>query len=104
MPILATKLRNAIKRLPFGDKCVFTLKNIIINGEKRGCSGFVSLGNRHVYVSTEECAYSPFSDTCMYRVATDTKDFSGKGGYNQWCIANPDVLAQCIMRCFERRP
>jgi hypothetical protein len=54
------------------------LKNIAINGDKRGCSGFISLHGVHVYVNTE-----PFGSLgYMYRTAAHTKDYHG--GANRW--------------------
>lgn len=73
MIILSTRLRN---RFTNGES--FHLRNIIINGDKRGCSGFVTLGNNVVYVNTEHCGTLGY----MYRVAKHTKDYSG--GVNQW--------------------
>lgn len=73
MLILSTKLKN---RFPKTD--TFQLKNISINGDKRGCSGFIQRGNNIVYVNTEQC----FGLGYMYRTAKHLKDYSG--GQNQW--------------------
>jgi len=62
--ILATKLKNR-----FSPAHAVALKNIAINGDKRGCSGFVSLHGVHVYVNTE--------GVLMYRTAAHTKDYHG---------------------------
>lgn len=69
--ILSTKLKNR-----FLSTHNVALKNIIINGEKRGCSGFISRGDRIVYVNTEWCG------GYMYRTAKHLKDYTG--GVNQW--------------------
>jgi len=73
MLILSTKLKNQ-----FSPSCNITLKNISVNGNKRGCSGFISLGDAIVYVNTEPCG----SLGLMYRTAKHTKDYTG--GINQW--------------------
>jgi len=71
--ILATKLRNR-----FLSTHTVTLKNISVNGDKRGCSGFIARGDRIVYVNTE-----PFGSLgYMYRTAKHFKDYSG--GVNKW--------------------
>jgi hypothetical protein len=62
--ILATKLKNR-----FSPAHQVALKNIAINGDKRGCSGFVSLHGVHVYVNTE--------GVLMYRTAQHLKDYTG---------------------------
>jgi hypothetical protein len=73
MLILSTKLKNQ-----FSPSCTVTLKNISVNGNKQGCSGFVSLGDAIVYVNTEPCG----SLGLMYRTAKHLKDYTG--GVNQW--------------------
>lgn len=66
--ILSTKLRNQ-----FSSDYTVSLKNIIINGDKRGCSGFIALGGRIVYVNTEQC----FNLGFMYRTAKHMRDYTG---------------------------
>ena len=59
MLILTTKLKNALNKQGGEMPLQFTLKNITINGEKRGCSGFVRnlANNTVVYINTERvCA------------------------------------------------
>lgn len=73
MIILSTKLKNK-----FTEKHTVSLKNININGNKRGCSGFISLGNVIVYVNTEKFGSLGY----MYRIAKHMKDYTG--GVNQW--------------------
>ena len=73
MPILSTKLKNR-----FSPSYTVSLKNISVNGDKLGCSGFISLGDSIVYVNTEPCG----SLGLMYRTAQHTKDYTG--GVNQW--------------------
>lgn len=84
MSILSTKLRNEIKKSAPGRNYTFLLKNIRINGEARGCSGFIINEDNGlvVYVSTESI---PWNDDLrfMYRYARTTKDYTGS--HNRWC-------------------
>jgi hypothetical protein len=73
MLILCTKLKNR-----FSPEYVVNLKNIRVNDDKRGCSGFISLGDRVVYVNTEPCG----SLGHMYRTAQNVRDYTG--GVNRW--------------------
>lgn len=75
MPYLATKLRNRLVALD--PSLNVQLKNIKVNGDTRGCSGFISKEDRIVYVNTEESVYSPFRGKSLYRVARHMKDYSG---------------------------
>jgi len=73
MLILSTKLKNR-----FTPAHAVALKNIRVNADKRGCSGFISLDGAHVYVNTEPCGNLGL----MYRTAKHTKDWTG--GPNRW--------------------
>lgn len=87
---LATKLRNDIARANPGMNLQYHLRNIIINGSKRGCSGFVVNADNGmcVYVNTEKLSYHPWGELVMYRYAKDTHDYSsnclGVRGRNRW--------------------
>ena len=70
--ILATKLKNR-----FLSTHTVALKNISVNGDKRGCSGFIARGDRIVYVNTEV-----LGGRYMYRTAKHMKDYTG--GVNQF--------------------
>lgn len=72
MLILSTKLKNR-----FSSVRQVHLKNIAVNGDKRGCSGFISLGERIVYVNTEV-----LGGGYLYRTAQHLKDYTG--GVNRW--------------------
>lgn len=85
MPILSTKLKNALP-----STYTVALRNIIINGDKRGCSGFVSYGDKTVYINTEPCG----SLGLMYRTAKNGKDYTG--GVNQWA-KNIDALVSGVV-------
>ena len=76
-PILMTKVKNALAKT--GKDLEFVLQNININGEKRGCSGFIvnKANNTVVYINTERV-----QNRLMYRYADNTKDF--RGYHNRW--------------------
>lgn len=67
MLLLSTKLKNNLDK-----RYTVALRNISINGNKRGCSGFVSLNDNHVYVDTENTAVG-----YLYRTAQHNKDYTG---------------------------
>lgn len=64
-------------------------KNILINGQKRGCSGFIvnKTNNKICYLTTEPYFKSGLfgreRNEIMYRTAEHIKDY--QGGLNQWC-------------------
>ena len=92
MLILSTKLKN---RFPHADHVA--LKNISVNGDKRGCSGFIQANGKTVYVNTE-----PFSSLgYMYRTADNTKDYVG--GINRWA-KDIDSLVAGINKLLEIDP
>lgn len=72
--ILKTKVRNAISKKVDAE---FSLSNITINGQKRGCAGFVRNKDNGVvvYISTEPSCL----DECglLHRYAKDTHDYRG---------------------------
>lgn len=70
--ILATKLKNQ-----FTGATVCALKNIAVNGDKRGCSGFITRGDAIVYVNTEV-----LGGGYLYRTAAHMKDYTG--GVNRY--------------------
>lgn len=71
MLILMTKFKNAMQK---NGNFEYKIRNININGTKRGCSGFVTNPANHVtvYFTTDE---SLPANMCRY--ARDTKDFVG---------------------------
>ena len=94
--LLSTKLKNLITKAS-KDKDMdleFHLKNILVNGQKRGCSGFVrnKKNGLIVYVDTERSVLSSLKNY-MYRYADDVKDFTGYR--NRWCDT-PEQLAANI--------
>ena len=72
MLILSTKLKNQ-----FTGATTCALKNISVNGDKRGCSGFIARGDAIVYVNTEV-----LGGGYLYRTAAHMKDYSG--GVNRY--------------------
>ena len=101
MLILSTKLKNAINAHSNGMDLTFTLKNISINGEKRGCSGFIrnNANGSVVYVNTET---TPRADLrYMYRYANHEQDYNGY--HNRWA-KTIDELASAICTCLHKTP
>lgn len=99
--LLKTKLNNQIKKLDPNVQMI-NVKNIVINGVKRGCSGFCVKGNNTVYFTTEVLPMFGQKDSVMWRYAKDTKDYSStriKNGQNRWC--EPDKLAQQIVKALQ---
>ena len=72
--ILGRKLRNAIEKPIQGME--YHLHTINVNGDKRGCSGFIRNPNNNaiVYVNTE---ISTYVLRYMYRYADNLKDYTG---------------------------
>jgi hypothetical protein len=82
---------------PYSNLIVET-KNIRINRQLRGCSGFIQNKDNEkiVYLTTEPISYTGNTEAfqgnglygdnnkaCMYRTAKTMKDYTG--GINQWC-------------------
>ena len=76
MTLLATKIKNRILK---EGNYVVELKNIIINGRKVGCSGFISnpKNNTVVYINTEKSVFAPLADKNLIRYAVNNKDYKG---------------------------
>jgi len=72
MLILSTKLKNR-----FSPVHNVALKNIRVNDDKRGCSGFIQHGDAIVYVNTEV-----LGGGYLYRTAAHMKDYTG--GVNRY--------------------
>lgn len=101
--ILAVKLKNAIKKEAANNnmELVSSLKNIIINGEKRGCSGFVrNVKNGSViYVDTEKPVLSNLH--YMYRYAEDEHDY--RGYRNRWADTFEELVKD-VCKCLTMTP
>lgn len=76
-----TKLKNALKKID--PDLVFDLRNIRINGQLQGCSGFVTdpSTDKIVYASTD-CNHGSSLDHAYIRNAAHTKDC--RGGRNRF--------------------
>ena len=74
-------LRNRVNKL--GNFNIH-LKNIRVNGNLRGCSGFIEnpATGKIVYITTEPSIVHNLSTKVMYRTAKHLKDYTG--GQNQW--------------------
>lgn len=93
MLLLSTKLKNRIRKAP-GD-FTFFLKNVEINGVKRGCSGFIrnNRNRSYVYVNTERSAYDGVPNY-MYRYADNEKDYTGY--CNRWADTLEELASNII--------
>ncbi len=87
--LLATKFKNEIKKATGIDNLEFRLKNISVNGQKRGCSGFIynPLLDVYVYVNTEPSCYQNLT-ICRY--AKDFKDYTGETNNN--CRSEEELI------------
>lgn len=74
-PLLALKLKRELLALNAG--LTVQLKNVAVNGEKMGCSGFVTDPGtgRIIYINTDHNHGT--SRQALFRVARHEKDFSG---------------------------
>lgn len=90
-PLLATKLKNQL--LAINPELTVQLKNISINGDKQGCSGFVTdpTSDKIAYLNTEHNHHT--GAPLLYREAAHLKDFTG--GRNRH--ADYDELAEKVV-------
>lgn len=88
-PILSTKLKNRLLNL--NPNLTVALKNVRINGEAMGCTGFVTdnASGKVVYISTDHNHFT--STQALYRTAQHTEDYTG--GRNQYCTYDTDEVA-----------
>ena len=102
--ILAVKLKNALKKAnnKYNYPLKIEIKNILINGQKRGCSGFVTNTNNGscVYVNTEPVSYGQLG--IMYRYANNNKDYAGY--HNRWVENKVDSLAKNVIELLKETP
>lgn len=99
-PILSVKLKNMMTAAAPNMDLYFYLKNISINGDKRGCSGFIKNreNNSVVYVSTEVIS---LTSGFLYRYADDTNDYHG---YHNRYAKTTDELCQSIKKMLQTTP
>lgn len=101
----AQHVKKMLTGLPFEP---VNLKNININGQIRGCSGFLknTETDRLCYITTESffdrgrgCGlFGDPNNAVMMRTAKHEKDFSG--GHNQWCAVEdiPEMFCRLTKR------
>lgn len=78
---LALKMKNEL--LALNPKLKVELKNVTVNGNKLGCSGFITdlETGRIVYVNSDNNHGT--NRTAYYRAARHTKDFTGGLNHSQ---------------------
>lgn len=84
-----TKVKNALRHER--PDLVPTLRNVRVNEQLRGCSGFISdpATGKVVYINTE----TGISHKALYRTAEHTRDF--RGGQNQFCLPS-DIVEHAV--------
>lgn len=93
--LLKTRCKNLIQeesKAPLE----FHLSDIVVNGSKRGCSGFVRNPETGliIYLNTEHSCYAPLSDKFLYRYASSLNDYTGD--VNQWANSEEDLAKQVV--------
>lgn len=104
--ITSVQLRRAMNKLGTYE---YKLSNININGAIRGCSGFISEGNRVAYINTERVCYSPLNNKILYRLAESVGDYGGGRTIgntiyrNRWTNHyNVGELAECVKELLDK--
>ena len=94
--IMSVKLKNAINKA-YGKPLEFKLSNISVNGDKRGCSGFVKNPENGVvvYVNTEKSVLKSLG--YLVRYARDFKDYTGTRNRNDHFSLEDIVEEVCEM-------
>lgn len=98
--LLSAKLRNMIiNRNKWNEQLnlEFHLSNVIVNGVKHGCSGFIvnKDNNLCVYVNTEKSVYGSLSNKIQYRYAKNTKDYNNLNCRIMFCSV--DNIAEEVL-------
>lgn len=101
-PISTRQLKAMLKDFPFEVKT----KDITINGQRRGCSGFIknTTTNNSCYITTETLFGSPIyvglygdkNKTIMMRSVGATMDF--RGGINQWLPPTKQAIVDMAIK------
>lgn len=96
--LLATKLKNAIKRETPEANIEFVLHNINVNGKKLGCSGFVvnKDNGKVMYVTTDTPKWLCY----MYRRAKSTSDYIG--GFNRYASTEAELVKGVVAGLMEK--
>lgn len=98
-PLLAVKLRNQLRKLD--PTLEVELKNINVNGMKRGCSGYITdpRTGRVIYVDTEALLL-PILGGAMWRaVAVKGRSYTPGGSWNYY--SKEERLAHDILEAFK---
>lgn len=102
--LLKTKFVNQLTRLIDKNDLRITVKNILINGSRRGCSGHITYlpTGRCVYIDTESALTMP--GKLLYRYAMDEKDFSSNRPGHSFpnLYTSEDNLAESVARLLLR--
>ena len=82
--LLKIKFCNQLKAIIPEKYLDITVKNILANGTRRGCSGHVTFipTGRCVYINTRDSVYE--RGRCLYRYAQDKTDFSSNKPGHQY--------------------
>lgn len=101
--ILSTKLKNAIvkKAGSRAKNLTFSLKNISINGNKRGCYGFIKneKNGSIIYVDTEGSCLANLN--YLFRYAYSFHDY--RGYRNHWANILDELTTE-ILNMLEKTP
>lgn len=92
---LAVKTKNMFERVNNMRQHLnlsYHLKNIVINGVKQGCIGFIRNEDTGVcvYITTEQSWHG-----FMYRYADNIRDFTGY--HNRWTRSFDDLIYHSLM-------
>lgn len=93
--LLKTALKNAVVRTNCANNYEFHLNNISINGNKRGCSGFIknTINDKIVYVNTETHPW--IQNKLLIRYAKSLTDYTGE--HNHFAN-NKDELVKMVIK------
>lgn len=98
-PLLSVKLRNQLRKID--PALEVELKNINVNGMKRGCTGYVTdpRTGRVIYVDTESLL-PPIAGGAMWRaVAVKGRSTTPNGSRNYY--SKEECLARDIVEAFK---
>lgn len=89
--LLATKLKNLINNAYPDNTYIFELKNIKLNGQSRGCSGFIKNPETGsvIFLTTEKTGCSWLKDY-MYRYESQKHGF----GRNRWTSSQEELIKE----------
>ena len=87
--LLATKLKNLINNAYPDNNYIIEVKNIKLNGQSRGCSGFIKNPETGsvIFLTTEKTGCSWLKDY-MYRYESQKRGF----GRNRWTSSQEELV------------